>query len=299
MSEKPFRPMLAASTVNMEDLVFPLIGSPKLDGIRALVRGGKLVTRKLLAVPNHHIQNALGHKVFEGLDGELVAGLSYGKGVFNRTSSAIMSREGQPPVTYHVFDNWEMGQDAYVTRMMSLPGSKDLFETKDGKGYVRIRKLTHKVLESPEDVLQYEAAMLLKGYEGIMLRHPKGLYKYGRSTLKEGWLIKVKRFEDGEAVVYGIIEQRYNGNEATINDLGLAKRTSHKANKVGKGTTGALQVRDMITGVEFEIGTGMDDETRIRFWSHPPIGKVVKYKSQPVGVLNKPRFPVFLGIRED
>jgi hypothetical protein len=28
------------------------------------------------------------------------------------------------------------------------------------------------------------------------------------------------------------------------------------------------------------------------------MGKVVKYKSQPTGVKDKPRFPVFLGFRD-
>jgi DNA ligase-1 len=51
--------------------------------------------------------------------------------------------------------------------------------------------------------------------------------------------------------------------------------------------------------VEFEIGTGMDDHTRAVLWRTPPIGKQVKFKFQPTGIKDKPRFPVYLGIRED
>jgi len=34
-----------------------------------------------------------------------------------------------------------------------------------------------------------------------MLRHPQSPYKQGRSTPKEAYLLKVKRFSDGEAVI--------------------------------------------------------------------------------------------------
>jgi DNA ligase-1 len=132
-----------------------------------------------------------------------------------------------------------------------------------------------------------------------MLRQTHGVYKFGRSTPREFLLMKLKRFEDSEALVLGIVEQRRNENEPTINNLGRTKRSSHKANKVGKGTTGALQVRDLKTGIEFEIGTGMDDAQREEFWTNDPTGQIVKYKFQPTGVKEKPRFPVFIGLRHD
>jgi DNA ligase-1 len=279
-------------------LRYPLIGSPKLDGIRGLILGGFLVSRKLKRIPNRFTRDALDNSAYEGLDGELIAGLSFGPGVFNRTTSAVMTQGGTPPVTFWVFDWWN-SRDPYTTRLSSLPEDTDLVDAEDGEGYVRIRRLPYRVLRSEREVLGYEAKCLREGYEGIMLRNPNATYKFGQSTMKEMGLIKMKRFEDSEAEIIGIVEQRHNGNEATINELGLSKRTSHKANKVGKGTTGALRCRDLVTGVEFEIGTGMDQDTCAFFWRNPPVGKIVKYKFQPVGVKDKPRFPVFMGIRED
>jgi DNA ligase-1 len=145
---------------------------------------------------------------------------------------------------------------------------------------------------------RYEAICLEKGYEGVMVRDPHGLYKFGRSGKTDKWLCKIKRFEDAEAEIIGVVEQMRNDNPQTLDHLGRNKRTSHKANKVPKGTLGTLVCR-LPSGVEFEIGTGMDDLQREDMWVAPPIGKIVKFKFQPTGIKDKPRFPVFLGIRED
>ena len=50
------------------------------------------------------------------------------------------------------------------------------------------------------------------GYEGLMLRAPDGPYKFGRSTVKENTLLKVKNFLDDEAEVIGFKEQTTNTN---------------------------------------------------------------------------------------
>jgi DNA ligase-1 len=60
-----------------------------------------------------------------------------------------------------------------------------------------------------------------------------------------------------------------------------------------------MVVRDLKTKVTFEIGSGFSAADRIRLWKDKPIGRIVKYKSQPVGVKDKPRFPVFLGFRDE
>ena len=39
------------------------------------------------------------------------------------------------------------------------------------------------------------------GYEGLMLRDPNGIYKFGRSSVKENILLKVKEFMDDEAEI--------------------------------------------------------------------------------------------------
>lgn len=111
---------------------------------------------------------------------------------------------------------------------------------------------------------------------------------------------KVKRFMDSEAEILGIVEEMENTNEKVTNELGRGARSHHLAGMVPKGRAGALQVRDLATGIEFQIGTGMNDADRIWFWEHrnEAVGKTVKYKSFLIGVKEAPRFPVYLGGRE-
>ena len=69
-----------------------------------------------------------------------------------------------------------------------------------------------------------------KGGEGLILRNPDGMYKYGRSTPKEQLSIKLKFFEQDEFEVVGFEERYTNTNEATTNELGYTSRSSHKSN---------------------------------------------------------------------
>ena len=114
--------------------------------------------------------------------------------------------------------------------------------------------------------------------------------------MNEGYLLKLKRFEDAEAVVIGFEERMHNGNEATVSELGRTKRSSHKANKSGRGDLGALVCRTP-EGIEFNIGTGFTDSDRQRIWDSRDqfLGRNAKYKFFPVGVKEAPRHPVFLG----
>src|ERR1700743_2525812 len=67
---------------------------------------------------------------------------------------------------------------------------------------------------------------------------------------------------------------------------------------------GGFHVRDIYSGVEFDIGTGFTLEQRKNLWDawqkNPKhlLGHIVKYKHFPVGVVDKPRHPIFLGFRD-
>ena len=73
-----------------------------------------------------------------------------------------------------------------------------------------------------------------------------------------------------------------NQNEVTEDAFGHAHRSSHLANQVPVNTLGGFRVKDIKSGVEFGIGTGLNDELRKEIWSHKSdyIGKIIKYKSQ-------------------
>lgn len=283
---KDFKPMLA-SPADLAFLRYPLLASPKLDGIRAIVRGGRLVSRKLLDIPNRHVQEALAG-LPEGTDGELIDGDATAEDVYRRTNSLVMAHD-KPQIAnlrLFVFDKWNEST-AYINRYQQLQ------ETRWGP-FVSV--LMHDEIDNRDELDEYEARMVDAGYEGIMLRDPWANYKFGRSTAKEGILLKLKRFEDSEATIVGIEEEMFNGNEAQRDKLGRTKRSTAKAGKVGKGTMGALVVRDLNTGVVFNIGSGFTAADRQAEWKP---GEIVKYKYFPVGVKDKPRHPVFIGRRSN
>lgn len=290
-----FKPLLAEKA-DLETLRFPVLASPKLDGIRALtgLPQGSIVSRNLKAIPNKRIQVAA-EQFPAGLDGEI---LTYTNGVrddFNTVQSKVMSVEGTPEFKFHVFDAWDLDAtfDARIKGADSIVCDDQIF----GSGLLKL--VEHRLICTLEELLAYETECLAAGWEGVMMRDPNGHYKHGRSTVKEGILLKLKRFHDDEAVIVGTVERMHNTNEKERDELGHAKRSTAKAGLVPTGTLGALQCE--WKGVRFEIGTGFDDATRASLWGQREalLGKLVTFKYQEVGSQGAPRFPVYLGLRGD
>ena len=146
-----------------------------------------------------------------------------------------------------------------------------------------------------------EADWIKSGYEGAMLKDAKGLYKFGRSTVKEKVLIKIKRFSDSECIIIGFEEKLHNSNEKEKDELGFSKRASFLSGMVKANTLGSIKVVDIKTDIMFHIGTGLNDTLRKEIWDKQDeyLGKIVKYKHFESGKLELPRFPVFLGFRDE
>ncbi len=163
-----------------------------------------------------------------------------------------------------------------------------------------VQKILPTVISTHPNLKTFEEKCLRHGYEGVMIRSFDGPYKCGRSTVREGFLLKVKRFKDSEAEILGFTPRMHNTNEATVDELGHTKRSSAKAGLVATAYLGTLKVRDIKSGVTFDIGTGFDDALRKEIWDNKDVykNKIVKYKSQEIGTKDKPRFPVFLGFRD-
>lgn len=294
------RPMLAAPTkpADHANLRFPLLGSPKIDGVRALCRlnpeSGKpeLVSRTLKLIPNKYTQQRYARFEYVGLDGELAVGNPYDKNLMQQTTSGVMSEDGEPDVMWHIFDKWDI-HEPYAFRAQRAKSICFVYNEV-------LTWVPHILLRDITQLRAQEEAWVNMGYEGMMLRLGDSPYKQGRSTLREGYLLKVKRFEDSEAVIIGYVEQQRNDNEATLDERGYTKRTTHAAGKTAAGVLGAIQVRDCVSGVEFDIGTGFTAEQRRNLWDGRIhlVGQVITYKHFNIGVVDKPRFPVFKAFRD-
>lgn len=317
-----FRPM--KGTVAPSDLTqlrYPLLVSEKIDGWRALVCDIEWARANIPCEPKHQqyfddashaivlsaslkpisnvsVQRRLDRPELVGCDGELIA-----SDKFNETSSAFASFGGDPAFAFHIFDRWDKPNDPFAMRLASLsclwlPRIDDNTE---------LRVHLHFKIVSAKQLTTYLAEQLPADAEGAVTRNPLGLYKFGRATLKQQDLLKIKPFVDAEAVVVGVEELMHNLNDLEVNQLGLQRRSHHQAGKVPSGKLGALVCKCLRPGGGqpdlgdsiFRIGTGFDDQTRRLLWAQRDdlFGRIVKFKSMKHGALDTPRHPVFLGFR--
>ena len=288
------KPMLAGTIKNLSDIRYPVLCTPKLDGIRCLKIDGKCVSRNFKPIPNHYLREWIEANFPDGVDGELILD----GGTFQQTTSAVMTEDGTPrDIVYHIFD-YVIDSDT-INGDLGVPYWKRMENLQDIiiKIPKTARVLLPREIKNETELIEYEQKLLAEGYEGVMLRYPHGPYKCGRSTVKEGYLLKLKRFEDAEAVVVGFEERVHNANPETKDVFGHAEHSSHKAGMVPTGMLGAFIVEK--DGLRFKVGTGYTDGQRKLYWEKRKtyIGDILKFKFQPTGVKEAPRFPVFLGWR--
>lgn len=285
------KPMLAATIEDRDSIKYPCLATPKLDGIRCLILDGEAVSRKFKAIPNKYIKKEL-ETIFsseksKNFDGEIFSGKT-----FQECSGNVMRFEGDSDFEYYVFDIVSDDlTETYEDRMKKL----EALPISDP----RIKKLLPTVINTAEELDAFETKCLEEGFEGVILRSPTSPYKCGRSTMREGYLLKLKQFTDSEAIITGFEELQRNMNVAKKNKLGHTERSTSKANMVNANTLGTLLVKDVATGVEFRIGSGFDDTMRRTIWENQSawLGKIVKYKHFEQGVKDRPRHPIFLGER--
>lgn len=98
---------------------------------------------------------------------------------FNKSTSGIMSHDGEPDFTFWVFDT-----HGALVECTSAPRHVEAMLAIEDVPHARL--VEHVLIKSHDELLEYEANKVGMGYEGVMVRSPKGLYKHGRSTAREG-----------------------------------------------------------------------------------------------------------------
>jgi len=291
-----WKPMLASHCKDTSKLKFPVLVSKKLDGVRATVQGGQLLSRSLKPIPNVNVQ-AMFKGLPEGTDGELIFGDPCSPTAYRDTVSIVMSDDKPADgIRLHVFDRF--GDAGFKERLALARNVATGFGVKD------VVFVEHTLIHTLEELDQYEADALAEGNEGVMLRSLDGPYKQGRSSEREQYLLKLKRFADMESKIQGTYELMHNSNESFTNELGRTARSSEQAGKVGMDTLGGLIVvgqNGPYNGIEFSVGTGFDAKTRAELWADRKslIGRIVKIKYFPTGSKDRPRHPVWLGFRDE
>lgn len=116
--------------------------------------------------------------------------------------------------------------------------------------------------------------------EGLIFRDPNGVYKQGRSTMKDQALVKLKFKEDREYLCVGW--EPLLRADGTVEDM-----------------IGSLECITA-TGHVFKVGSGFTEQERIGLFNdHPNLrGRIVRVQSMAFGAGDVPRQPVFTGFRD-
>ena len=301
------RPMLA-SDVELSKIKYPVICMPKIDGVRAVNPYGHICARSFKPFRNTKINEVYNNPDFIGFDGEFVVGSPTDKGCCRITTSNVSSVDGECP-DWYLFDyvNDYTYKLPYYYRLNAL---KEEFDNLKDK-YPFIKLVDWVYIGDEENLLKYEQEMLDDGYEGIVIRDVNAPYKFGRSTVKEQGLLKLKRFSDAEAIVEAVSEAYENKNEAYTNMIGLTERATLKENKVPKGAVGAFlcsTLKDIVVngekikkGTRIIVSAGkLTKREREYFFKNKDevIGRVIKFKYFSKGVKDTFRFPTFQSFRD-
>lgn len=278
-----------------EAMQYPLLASPKLDGIRCLIIGGTAYSRTYKPLPSLQVQEDF--TWLEHLDGELIVGNPTDPDVYNRTQSHVMSADKPGDLALYAFDyiHHEWRDRPFIERLAKV--EYEVYSRVIPNGV--IKHLPHTLVYDLDQLLEFEASCLEEGYEGIMLRNPNARYKNGRATFRENIIYKLKRFSDEEGEIIGFVEQMTNTNDLEEDELGYAKRSTSKEGMAPAGTLGKFLVTSSWGTLDVGCGTFNHSE-RQYIWDNREkfLGTVLKYRFFNHGIKDKPRFPRAVGFRD-
>lgn len=297
-----FKPMLAPHECPMsypkyfEDLKYPLMCSPKYDGVRAIVKNGVAYSRTFKPLPSRQVQELLAP--YEHFDGELIVGDATDFNVYNRTQSHVMAiNKPDVDLFFYVFDYTHPNSlsQPFGYRASLL---KEIVQTNILQNdYIQV--VEHKLIQNKAELLDYENMILEEGFEGVMMKSHIGPYKNGRGTYKQGLIYKLKRFQDDEGVITGFVQGKSNQNVQERDELGYAKRSTKKDGMVATDTLGKFIVG--YNGAEIEVAPGhFNHDERKYIWENQFqfLGQFLKFRHFTHGVKDKPRFPRAIGFRD-
>ena len=293
--------MLAASEIpDISTIDYPVMVSYKYDGIRCLITDEGPMSRKSIKIPNRFVQEWVCDYLESliGFDGELIVGQPNVSSTFTASQSAVNSVKGEPDFKLYVFELWNTNLNAWgryqqlQSRLVSMPD-----EVRS-----RIVLVKQEIISEKNTIPHVYKLAIHYGYEGLILKNPRGMYKHGRSTLKEGLALKYKEFIDINCKILSVKQRLTNTNPKEQDNLGHAKRSSAKAGKIPVESLGGFEVictepESPYYNLTFGVGPGcLTSEECDALWREKDtlVGKIIKVKAQHAGSKDLPRFPVFM-----
>ena len=249
------------------------LASEKLDGVRAYWDGENLLSRqgKKLNAPLSFTKN---FPKF-ALDGEL-----YAKGLkFEEIQANVMDKlpdeKAWSRLKFHVFDVPE-ASGGLLDRLEVLA---KFLKNEPNDNLIIIKQIK---MRDNAQFLKFTKDIIARGGEGAVVREPNAPYERKRSKNA----LKFKKFKDAECEVIAI--NKGSGKYANLAGSLTCRALGGKDDKEKAG--------EPKEGTIFKIGSGLSDEQRT---NPPKIGSIITYKFQNLSSYGKPRFPIFLRVRED
>jgi DNA ligase-1 len=232
--------------------------SEKLDGIRAIWNGEQLLSKQ--GNPIHAPDWFLQQLPPFAIDGELWTQ----RNDVENISSIV--RQQQPDqrwqqISYQIFEVPNQA-GGLMDRLAVLSE----FLNEHPSSFIHI--IEQRKISSKNQLKQQLQQVTALGGEGLVVRNPDTPYHTGRSDQA----LKIKPYQDAECTVIG-----------------------YKAGK-GKyaGKTGSLKCQ-LDSGLIIFLGSGLSDQQRL---TPPALGSLVTFKYYGLTKNKKPRFPIFLRIRQ-
>lgn len=309
-----FKPLLAPNEqIDLNELSYPLLASSKMDGIRCIFYKGQILSRSLKQIQNKQLREKFepirkySEEVDVILDGEIYSP----ELTFQEITSYVMTQDFEDKksikkfgkvltipehLKFYCFDclHPESLNISFKDRFINAGLVTDQFPN--------IMKLVnHEIINDKTDILEYFEESIRNGFEGLILRDPKGKYKCGRGTIKEGIIYKLKPFRTFDAQIIDV-EQSTEVNkdaEKKINELGRSVTSKKKGDRHLINKASAFWVE--YEGKPLKVVLAMTDEEKVAVWANRAnlIGKWVEYKGMTIGAKDVPRHPVFLRYRQD
>lgn len=254
--------------------------SPKMDGLRGVyIKGMGLFTRQGKRIRGFEdtIEQEIDKVILTGqaLDGEL-----YSHDIpFEEIQGAVMGNKHiEPDVKQKIYFSVFAAVKDFNNRVI-FDSTKEMIDAlnlyRTTYHELKYVKIVPQELINVDEVDSVHDEMVIKGYEGIMLRDPKVSYEFKRGN----GLLKFKKFFEADFTVVEQIE----------------------GNGKYKGMLGALKVEGEIAGQKIvsEVGSGFNDAQRGEFFQNSLVGQTVEIKYQGVTPDGSLRFPVFNKVKGD
>lgn len=303
-----WKPMLATNA-NLDKMQFPIMSSKKLEGVRGEFTHNGLFTRPLKRFNNKLLALKF-HKIIECCKSNhiVIEGEFYKHGIpFNEISSMCRKADDQriENLEFHIFDMYsEIMSDARFSLRVDFI---KMIKEQLGSDVVIVDQHLHK---SKEEVIKFYEDCLEDGYEGWVGKDPDSAYKLGRSTVNEGYYIRLKPEDTFDGVVIDIVERLENLCPSEENELGLMSKKQDKDMKASTGLAAVAIVKSKAFNkpIRVSLSRGILDYTdtnkspsRASLWANRGdyIGKNIRFVGFTIKGMDLPRSPRFDDWRTD